>query len=1561
MAWFSDRLGAARAAALAALAATVLAAPGARAVEALDGRVQLHGFYEMQIRALDEKFQEELDLAQWYNVLNLEFEFDVLPDGWGPISLMSAYVRVEGRYDAIYSEGFGFFPSINTFGDDAERLPERLRDAKDLDVAGTVLGTGTDTTGIVEPRIADQAPAPFAPPGERRGFPGFDTLFRQRGGDDILGTADDPARYVHERILDFRFAFKDFRGPVSTSGSTQILGPWLPKNFIVNVALTRDRANPFRGRVAATAQPSGFFPFLGGGVFNDPSGIRFFEGDPTIPMGFEGPIDPVDPSSQLGTALTAPDTVLTQASRDACERNNRATCVKGDTFVDQVANGGDGDPFIVRALNEFIATPTPGDLSTGQALQGGTVLAFGGDFSGIVPCLDPAQNDLADPQRNGTQENDRCIPGSFQSTTSGGMTTFGSRVTSPQNIQFVGGQGETPFRPAPDLSNQDPSNPGLLRAQGLYYPSRGLRNLLQSGDLDSIPFNFDETQRAFNRGASQQRTKELKEAYVDVEFLESRLWLRLGLQNIVWGKTELFRTTDQFNPQDLALASLPSLEESRIALWSARAVYSLYNVGPLQDVRLEIAANIDKFEPADLGACGEPFTPDIVCTLTNGIVAHSFLGVGVAGIDRPESPWKEPSDLEIGGRIEWRWDRFSFALTDFYGFQDTPFPDAIFFYERAVDPDSGRPVVSRLPGQSLGTCANGGQIAPDPANKTANTPGIQYSTSFASHPYSVTTGQTPIATAGPGLTLDTLPDGSPLDGSTAVRGGIGSDPDCLRPGGEPGFANAFRLDPEAVVAQTNALQFQASNQQLFAWACSNTVGIAASLDPGACAWTIFTSGELLTDVGMNTPPFVEAFLPAFAGNPDSLTSQNFLNIAHFRQKGEALAGQLVALPLASINRLFNDPQDPFDTNANGAMDNGAGCADDDPLTPCDLGGFDGFDTRVGRAGFPDTPTLDNSLTNEQRALLGCGPFFGTRCDTSVRETQTAAFPQSGPFGGIDFLNMEASALLQSWLGVDGTQAGQIAIDNSPQPGTIGPLGEERTPLGGGAFSRTNEGFLGGPVCTRFVESRGLVKLPGCRGIDSLTVTYDAAEDPTGVQVSFEEGYLPSVDGCVLGHQIRRSNGDVVPVTAVGASPQLARELALCSQATSRRAVPEQVITGFDANGNPIKAANGDCSGAVRGSTVFVNGASRRVFLCRSELVTLEELPLIHPVAGCVESPTNPTGLDFCFEWMNRDLVDEFFAGTAQMFQSELAAFSHNFMMFLVITSCDARTRDLDGNDHRRILPNGSVQTTFAEDPECFNASTPFQPGRCSFSSPQFCTNVKGFFGAAGVRRNTVEAAGNGRFGRRTFIWHSGGEVVLRYDQRNVLGLSMDFAEDVTKTNWGVEFTWIEGIPFADQDSPVGVSDSDAINLTVSVDRPTFINFLNPNRTFFINSQWFFSYLPDHRDSFTFNGPVNVLFTFAVFTGYFQDRVNPQFVTVYDFNSQSGGLLPSLQYRFTEAFSVTVGLMYFFGRTELVDMPVQEFGPASNRAGPKAYEQGVDNLLSLIRKRDEVFLRLRWTF
>ncbi|MCI0635282.1 MAG: hypothetical protein L0206_15425, partial [Actinobacteria bacterium] len=189
----------------------------------------------------------------------------------------------------------------------------------------------------------------------------------------------------------------------------------------------------------------------------------------------------------------------------------------------------------------------------------------------------------------------------------------------------------------------------------LYTQSAGLRERI--GGFGSFDQNFGENELAWNHGGSQDEG-ELKEVYVDVEMLDSRLWLRLGKQNIVWGKTELVRTTDQFNPVDIGLASLPSLEESRIALWSARAVYSLFDIGPFQDVRVELAANFDDFEPIDTGRCAEPYAIWPVCVKSTGLWAHGTSGTGIAGEEHPPDPWESTKGVEVGARVEFRWDRF---------------------------------------------------------------------------------------------------------------------------------------------------------------------------------------------------------------------------------------------------------------------------------------------------------------------------------------------------------------------------------------------------------------------------------------------------------------------------------------------------------------------------------------------------------------------------------------------------------------------------------------------------------------------------------------------------------------------------------------------------------------------------------------------------------------------------------------------------------------------------------------------------------------------------------------
>jgi hypothetical protein len=297
--------------------------------------------------------------------------------------------------------------------------------------------------------------------------------------------------------------------------------------------------------------------------------------------------------------------------------------------------------------------------------------------------------------------------------------------------------------------------------------------------------------------------------------------------------------------------------------------------------------------------------------------------------------------------------------------------------------------------------------------------------------------------------------------------------------------------------------------------------------------------------------------------------------------------------------------------------------------------------------------------------------------------------------------------------------------------------------------------------------------------------------------------------------------------------------------------------------------------------------------------------------------------------------------TGQRFSNEMGAVSWNLLMLLVgFTSPD----DPD-----------NVQL------DEFDAAHPFRADGCSFAKPALCFSAANFFYTVGNAHYSVRAGGNGRFGRRDFVWHGGGTVAIDYAKRNVLGFAMDFAEDVTKTNWGLEATWVEGALFQDQGRFDGLTSTDVYNLTVSVDRPTFVNFLNANRTFLINSQWFVNYIRGWDDTFTFNGPFNVFFTFTVTTGYLQDRLLPSITSVYDFKSNSGALLSGVTYRLTENFSATLGATFFYGRSQRKAMALNPVAPPVNRVGRNAYRDIVDNTLAAIRDRDEVSLIIRYTF
>jgi hypothetical protein len=1786
---------------LAAAALFALLAPRAGAIEVLDGRIQAHGFVEMQIRAIDRDFEEELDLVQWYNILNVEIEFDIAPDGFGPIDLLEAFVRIEGRYDCVYQQRgpCNIFPSVNTYGDDAKRLPKRLRDGIDPEYGGSIY------LREVNPAFPDKGPASF------QELPQFEDWFEEnRGADAFLegresdslvglpgftaaqlqarldaglpppselsayrgGTDDDPARYTFDSILDFKFAIKRMDGP--GLGQNFLIGPWLPENYVEELAVLRDLANPLRGRDAPVIGPpeqrTRFFGSFEGGLrgLGDDPDPRLAVNGGYLPLSVLGPLDlpyPLDPAYvNVTEVVQVPDSsgVLYWDIRRVRSIAEEAS-LQGGAYCTYApagdpACGGAGFPggprqdwpsavpagpfeifdvYVVETLIDGVSVskrrqsyylylpdpdgPTgplegpdtlrvvPGDPTSGWVTnwngladpndpssppsdryitdvspvvpiyQAGGDVGFGGDFSGNVsysPASD-APNEyrretstelrtgegpycagigLNDPVRcpNGREPDGRTV--TTQGAIDGLSVSRGQRPFS--NSLLTGGMGELPLRPAPDRSNRDLSfDPDLQKAQGLYLPSAGLRRALVARNLDSHGTSLSETQRAWNHGQSQD-FKELKEAYFDLELLESRLWARLGLQTIIWGKTELFPTTDQFNPVDMALANLPSLEEQRIALWATRFVYSFYDVGPFEDVRVEAALNIDDFQPNDLGACGEPYTLDAACQIPVGLLFHGQLGVGLAGVDRPPDPWKDAEGLEGGVRVEWRWDRFSFAVMDFYGFDDMPYPDPIFFYERNVDLATGRPVVTRFASGSPEPQERGGCVQP-----TDNVPGGS-DTFFDYLVYDDGGLRVPIPGVDAGATTVTLGFDHSLNAGASSPRGIGIDEPCLKAGGEAGY----QAENEFGGAQ-NALYNHYANQQLYAVVCSATVG-TSKLQRQACALNLLNSPQKLT--GIVEQAMVEFISTLAAGD---IASNSFVRAASDRNRRDTDQGATRQGPVSPMRPLNRDRGAVCDPATGAPFATVAEC-----LASLQAGGWDGITTakdktfnipdadapRVLRADGTSTRncarsnldvcrrysfhydpglvytglqgdflTLDSTLSNEQRALLGCGPLFGTRCDSSdavlLYDSQGAEDPTPliPAGGGIDLLNADASFVAQSWAGIEGTEVvtqslrvafeeaedGDVDGDGIYEPADgewIGRVQLEelcKTPAGQTLLTckflvvpedgselnrfdtplqptwlttatsllqpqtiRLSDGAMADNAqpCTVFDEASGKVMvLPGCRGIEKIDVLDgDQNGIPDEFGVIFAPGYLPSVDGCVFGGTDGALDIGGIPVTAFdhngnpvgGSGSQLETELGWCTRQT---AAPGDDPAFSDPNGYTFLYGSNSRTWATGTDP---NG---NAYLTEKEgVIRAGAQPLFHPLAGCLSDreaasvvPSVTGTVDGLGNVIERGNICEFhlrdfdleLSGTDPsgrgpenvfLFKSEGAALSFNAQMFLVWSSCS-------GDPEEEILAS----------PECFDPFDSFSPQRCSFAAPQFCDNVKGLFGAAGLQRNTVRAGGSNGRGRRTFVWQSGGEAILSYNRRNVLGFSMDFTEDTSKTNWGIEFTWMNEDTVVDNDSPNYIRDVQLYHLTVSIDRPTFINFLNPNRTFFMNTQWFFQYVSGYRDSFNMNGPLNVLATFAVFTGYYQDRLLPKFVAVYDFNSRSGGFLPQVGYRFTEALSAEVGVSLFIGHTQMKDMPIRGLAPVSNRAPPNQYQVGVDNMLSHFRHRDEIWLRLRWTF
>ena len=260
----------------------------------------------------------------------------------------------------------------------------------------------------------------------------------------------------------------------------------------------------------------------------------------------------------------------------------------------------------------------------------------------------------------------------LQDTASGGFVPHGGGIVLPMG----------------DFSNAANPNEGLeVLGQHLHEPGGGVtfgvpvrpcdkdsRGCIDDYmDADSDELRFPE----FN-----DRLDFIREAYVNatIDLDDGRqLAFKVGKQQIVWGRTDLFRVLDVLNPVDYSRNNIyDELEDIRIPMWMLEAEYRIGATEIFDDLNASLVWNFDKFRPHNLGQGGTSNQILDVgsffrgmnncwengCTVSNfagGIVATDF-GPGVIGIRDAHLPSWSLDNTQFGFKLEGVYKDLGFSL-----------------------------------------------------------------------------------------------------------------------------------------------------------------------------------------------------------------------------------------------------------------------------------------------------------------------------------------------------------------------------------------------------------------------------------------------------------------------------------------------------------------------------------------------------------------------------------------------------------------------------------------------------------------------------------------------------------------------------------------------------------------------------------------------------------------------------------------------------------------------------------------------------------------------------------
>ncbi|WP_370278005.1 DUF1302 family protein [Pontibacterium sp.] len=324
---------------------------------------------------------------------------------------------------------------------------------------------------------------------------------------------------------------------------------------------------------------------------------------------------------------------------------------------------------------------------------------------GLSKFRNTAQLEFSRPLNGGGFWNEASVHGTLRATYDGvydlNDDEFGANAGGSIQLQDTGSTVAADFVPHGggivlpqgdfDSVNANPNEGLIFLGQGLHPQGGGVAFgvPVRPCDVDSrgcIDDYLDADESDLKHPEFNDRLDFLRELYVDAthDYANGdQLNIRLGRQQVVWGRTDLFRVLDVINPVDYSRHNIyDELEDIRIPMWMVQAEWRMGPTGPFQDLNLSTVWNFDKFRPHNLGSCSGAYNiMDASCFFRgmknlwdNGGTVANFAGLdadgmtatdfapNTIGIRDADLPSWSLSNTQLGMKLEGVYNDLTFSL-----------------------------------------------------------------------------------------------------------------------------------------------------------------------------------------------------------------------------------------------------------------------------------------------------------------------------------------------------------------------------------------------------------------------------------------------------------------------------------------------------------------------------------------------------------------------------------------------------------------------------------------------------------------------------------------------------------------------------------------------------------------------------------------------------------------------------------------------------------------------------------------------------------------------------------